>query len=567
MRKRWEVAPPTPRSHLDRFPHLSPLLVQVLYNRGLSDPAEVDDFLTAKGTGGDPFTMRDMPRAVDVIIRAIKRREPIAVYGDFDADGLTATALMVQTLTGLGADVRAYIPNRVEEGYGLNLNALRRLYGQGIRLVITVDCGVRAVNEIDQARRGLEFIVTDHHSVGPELPFASAVLNPRRDDCPYPFKELSGVGVAFKLAQALIHEAATCGMPVHISERALLDLVAIGTVADLVPLLGENRALVKEGLRVINEARREGVRALLRAVGLRPGEVTATAIGFCLGPRLNAAGRISDPMQSYRLLVTADPAEAGQLAARLNECNRRRQSLTAQAYELAEQIALAHGSDVPLLFAADESFPAGVVGLVAGRLTETYYRPAVVVEKGRQVSKGSCRSIAEFHITHALDECRELLVRHGGHAAAAGFTVRNENLAELARRLDAIARRELDEQELVPTINIDAEVSLDEMDWATAEWLQKLEPCGYANPTPLFLSRDVPVLRAQTVGNDGRHLKLLLSAGKRPREAIAFRQGELVAKLGERIDIVYSLEINEWNGERRLQLNIRDLRPVGTPPR
>ncbi len=564
MRKRWEVAPPSPRSHLARFPSLSPLLVQVLYNRGLSDPTAVDDFLTARGMGSDPFMMRDMPRAVDVLIRAIKRKEPIAVYGDFDADGLTATALLVQTLTGLGADVRAYIPNRLEEGYGINLSALRRLYGQGVRLVVTVDCGVRAVKEIDQARRGLEFIITDHHSVGPELPFASAVINPRRPDCPYPFKELSGVGVAFKLAQALIHEAAECGIPVHIEERSLLDLVALGTVADLVPLLGENRVLVREGLRVLNEGRREGVRALLRAAGLRPGEVTATTIGFCLGPRLNAAGRISDPMHSYRLLITADQSEAGRLAACLNEYNRRRQSLTTQAYELAEQIALSRGPDQPLLFAADETFPSGIVGLVAGRLTETYYRPAVVVEKGAEFSKGSCRSIAEFHITRALDECRDLLVRHGGHAAAAGFTIRNENLDELARRLDAIARRELGERELVPTLNIDAEVPLEEMDWATAEWLQRLEPCGYANPTPIFLSRGVRVLHAQAVGGEGRHLKLLLAVGDHRREAIAFRQGKRLGNLGDLVDVVYSLEVNEWNGERRLQLNVQDLRP-GAP--
>jgi single-stranded-DNA-specific exonuclease len=557
---------------LDRFAAMDPLLVQVLYNRGLHDPHEVQFFLGGQELAGssssvdNPFALRDMDRAVDVLIRAIKRRDPIAIYGDFDADGVTATAVLVQTLTGLGADVRPYIPRRVDEGYGLNVPALRKLYQDGMRLVVTVDCGIRAVEEIEQARRGLEIIVTDHHTVGPELPFALAVIDPKREDCPYPFKKLAGVGVAYKLAQALIREAPKSRVAVHVEEQSLLDLVALGTVCDLVPLMGENRALVKLGLDVLNRARREGVRALLRVARLRPGDVSASSIGFGLGPRLNAAGRVGDASLSYELLVTGDRREAERLAGRLNDRNRLRQDLTAQAYELAKGMALSRDQGVPLLFAAHKGFQSGIVGLVAGRLTEAYYRPAVVVEKGEETCKGSCRSIAEFHITRALDECRDLLVRHGGHEAAAGFTVRTENLDALMERLSDIAWRELGgllrSKELVPRIEIDAAVPLATMDWEAAEWLQQLEPCGEENPTPVFLSRGVPVVRAQAVGAEGRHLRLSLGDGEQVRDAIAFSQGDRLEELGERVDVVYALEVNEWNGERRLQLNVRDIRPA-----
>jgi single-stranded-DNA-specific exonuclease len=572
--KRWEIASPVPSSVLERFPDLSPLLVQVLYNRELYDPQAVKAFLAgywpagSSVSGADPFAMRDMDRAVDVLVRAIRRGDPIAIYGDFDADGVTATALLVQALTGLGADVRPYIPNRVDEGYGLNLRALAKLYKDGVRLVVTVDCGIRALEEVDQARRLLELIITDHHTVGPELPFALAVIDPKREDCTYPFKKLAGVGVAFKLAQALIRAAPECKIDVHVEERWLLDLVALGTVADLVPLMGENRSLVRLGLEVLNEARREGVRALLHAARVRPGDVVASSIGFGLGPRLNAAGRLGDAQLSYDLLVTGDGQEADRLAGRLNERNRLRQDLTAQAYELAEGMALAENPETPLLFAAHKGFQSGIVGLVAGRLTEAYYRPSVVVEKGAETSKGSCRSIPEFHITQALDECRDLLVRHGGHEAAAGFTVRTENLEALAQRLTALAGERLGGQELVPRIEIDAVVSLADMDWAVVEWLQQLEPCGQENELPVFLSRGVSVVQAQVVGNDGRHLKLQLGSAsgfgenQRVWDAIAFRQGERLAELGDRVDIVYNLEANEWNGERRLQLNVQDLRPA-----
>ncbi|MBN1640635.1 MAG: DHH family phosphoesterase [Anaerolineae bacterium] len=589
MHKKWQVRAPVPAAHLDQFPTRSPLLVQVLHNRRLCDASAAERFLARRWSDDDPYLLPDMERAVDVLIRAIHRKERIAVYGDFDADGVTATVLLVQTLAGLGADVIPHIPNR-SEGYGLNQSALQELFAQSVRLVVTVDCGIRAVDEIARANRSLEFIVTDHHSVGPRLPPASAVINPKRADSAYPGKPLSGVGVAYKLAQAVIRAAPQRLVRAgRVEERDLLDLVALGTVADLVPLMDENRALVHAGLEVINEAKRPGLRALLQVAGVRPGEVNAATIGFALGPRINAASRMeeavldedsvrtgegdqapegdaADPakgaMLSYELLSGGADAPVGERARELDELNRRRRALTEQAYEIAQERALARGDRPLLLYAAHDSFQAGVVGLVAGRLVEGHYRPAIVVSYGEGQSRGSCRSILEFDITAALDECKDLLVRHGGHAAAAGFTVRNSELDALVERLDQIAERELGELELAPTLDIDAEVPLAELDWATAEWLAQLEPCGTDNPTPLFLSRGVHIREAHTVGREGQHLKLTLDERAPVHDAIAFRMGDRCTQLGRRVDLVYHFEVNHWNGERRLQLNVQDLRPT-----
>jgi single-stranded-DNA-specific exonuclease len=560
LRKKWEIAPRMPATQAERYPELPPLLLQLLYNRNVVDPSEIRDFVAGSWQEPDVYLLPDMERAVDVLVRAISRSEKIAVYGDFDADGVTATALLTQTLAGLGADVIYYIPPRAD-GYGVNIEALRQLYGAKARVVVTVDCGTRAVEEIEQARRGLEFVVTDHHAVGHKLPFASAVVNPKRRDSEYPFPHLSGVGVAYKLAQALIREARRRNVSVAVEERALLDLVAIGTVADLAPLLGENRHLVQRGLEVVNEARREGIRALLGVAALRPGTVTASSIAFALGPRLNAAGRLGDASLSYELLVSADPVEADRLAARLNEQNRQRRALTEQAYRLAEQLALAREEVPALLYAGHPTFADGVVGLVAGRLTEAHYRPAVVVEQGSEVSKGSCRSIPEFDITAALDECSDLLLRHGGHSTAAGFRVCSDQLDALVQRLSEIAERELGDLALAPALSIDAEISLSDMTWETMGWLEKLEPCGYRNPPPLFLSRGVPLAEARAVGSEGKHLKLTLATGIEPRDAIAFRLGDRVSEVGQRMDLVYHLEVNEWNGSRSLQLNVQDFCP------
>jgi single-stranded-DNA-specific exonuclease len=571
--KRWIVHPAAPVSHFARLSHVAPLIVQLLWNRGIDDAAKVDAFLKGETRLDDPFRIKGMNEAVTRVRRAIRLGERIAVYGDFDADGVTATALLVQTLGALGALVRPYIPHRVDEGYGLNNNALAELAREGQQLVITVDCGIRSVEEVAFANRlGLDVIVTDHHSIGPELPPALAAINPKRLDCPYPFEGLAGVGLAFKLAQALLRShrqtPIRADLVVDLAEDELLDLVALGTVADLAPLLDENRTLVQRGLAKLNRTQRPGLQAMMGVAGAAPGQVTATTIGFALGPRLNAAGRLDSAMLSYELLLTDDVFKASQLAGQLNALNARRQQVTAEAFQQAQAQIEANGSDEYLHVAASEQFLAGIVGLVAGRLVEQYYRPAIVMELGQQQSRGSARSIGEFDITAALDRCAAegLLVRHGGHAAAAGLTVENGKLPALTARLRAIAAEELAEKDLRHPLLIDQEIALGDVDYAVLGLLQEMEPTGYANPQPRLLSRNLLVRDARKVGADGAHLKLTVSdpaAGSRSGQswdAIAFRQGHWYGNLPRRLDLVYTLEENVWNGNRRLQLVVEDLR-------
>jgi len=560
--KRWQVAPPPPPGHTAGFPGLSPLIVQLLYHRGLDTPSKVQTFLKGDWPEDNPFRLKGMNEAVTRLRQAIRQREPIAVYGDFDADGVTATALLVETLSALGAQTEPYIPHRVE-GYGLNKDALHQLAQKGIKIVVTVDCGIRATDEIAYGcGLGLDIIVTDHHSPAEELPPATAAINPKQVDCHYPFKKLAGVGLAFKLAQALLRanrQTPVARGKVDLDEEDLLDLVALGTVADLAPLLEENRALVRRGLEKLNQPQRLGLQALISQAGVRPGQITATTIGYVLGPRLNAAGRLDTAMASYNLLTSSSPAGARSLALELEEANSERQRLTVDTLERAREQVLAIGEEERLFFVAAKDYLPGIVGLVAQRLTDEFYRPSVVVELGLERSRGSARSIPEFNITAALDQCSDLLVKYGGHSAAAGFTVTNAKLEPLQERLRQIAMHQLEGVELLPTLSIDAEVDLSEMNWATHALLEQLEPFGYANPTPVFLSREVIVRDARVVGE--RHLKMTLSDGRAVWDAIAFRQGGWAGKLSHRIDVVYTLEVNEWNEEKRLQLNVKDLRP------
>lgn len=549
-----------PTSLRQSLSDIPPVLSQILYNRGLTDKAHIQAFLSGRYLEStDPFRLQDMDKAVARIEQAIQREENIIVYGDFDADGVTSTVLLVEALRGLGLSrnqVQPYIPDRVDEGYGLNKEALTTLKSKGVGLVISVDCGIRSVDEVVHANAiGLDMIVTDHHSLGAELPPAVAVINPKRPDSAYAETMLAGVGIAFKLAQAL-HSAFP--HQATFNDQDLLDLVAIGTVADLAPLLGENRRLVIEGLEVLNHSRRVGVQALVQACGYQMGQLTAESIGFGLGPRINAAGRLAHAYTAAKLLSTGDPVAAAQLANDLSDLNRQRQVLTQRLSDQAGQL-IETGS--PLLFAAASDFVSGVVGLVASRLAEQYYRPAIVIELGEEESRGSCRSIPELHITELLDECADLLVRYGGHAQAAGLTVRNENLPALRERLTASTQTRLAGLELIPSISIDAELNLDDVDYALYGHLQGLEPTGYANATPTFMSRNVPVQSFRVVGADQSHLQMAVGhAGRNVLSCIAFRQGAWAGHLPERIDLVYTLGINEFRGQRKLQLQVQDIR-------
>jgi single-stranded-DNA-specific exonuclease len=572
--KRWLIAPripPSVQSHLDAY---HPVMAQVLYNRGQDSLEKVQIFLEGGETAlHNPFTMQGMPLAVARVRHAIKNNEQIAVYGDFDADGVTSTVLLTQALEALGGRVIPYIPNRVDEGYGLNAEALRSLQKTGVRLVITVDCGIRSVDEVEFGNSiGLDMIVTDHHSVGEVLPPALAVLDPKIDaklaleegrSNGYPEDMLAGVGVAYKLADALFRaEEQQSRRRPALKLEELLDLVALGTVADLAPLdRMENRELVRRGLEILNRAQRPGIYELAQVSRVEPGKINTTSIGFMLAPRINAAGRLGDAMTAYHLLTAAMP-EASLRAQELQELNVRRQSLTMEMVEVARARALRETTpDVPLIFDAGTEFLPGIVGLVAGRLCEEFYIPAVVIEKGEAESRGSCRSIPEFNITDALDQCADLLVRHGGHAQAAGFTVKNENIPLLHERLTAIAGSALHGQDLRPAIDIDAEIAFDALTMDLAKSLQMLEPTGAKNEAPLFVTRHLRVIDFRRVGNEGKHLRLRLTNGLTQIDAIGFKLGDWADRNLMFVDVVYHLEINEWNGYSKLQLNVQDLRP------
>lgn len=567
--KRWLIAPKLPSEQLNQFEQMSPVLAQVLFNRGFETPQDAYRFLYTKtdDSTSKPFAMRGMQKAVGRIRQAIKRQESIVIYGDFDADGVTSTTLLVQALRKLTAKVRPYIPHRVDEGYGLNVDALTKLAKQGVKLVITVDCGIRSVEEVEAGNlAGLDIIITDHHSIGPEIPNAYAVINPKLE--PEDPMMLAGVGVAYMLAQALFTAAQVNsrnnGTSDEFTPEVLLDLVAIGTVADLMPLNKlENRTLVKRGLEVLNRARRPGIRALLDVIGVEMGNVTTQSIGFGLGPRINAAGRLDSAMIAYKLLASTTIDDARKWAEELQALNVERQDVTRKAQETIKERLVDHDADLPLIFASDSSFEPGIVGLVAGRLAEEYFRPAIVMEEGESESRASCRSIPQFDITSALDQCADLLVRHGGHALAAGFTVNNDNIPALRDRLMSMAQDALTGQKLTPTLEVDTEVDIHRLDFDLVKELELLEPTGHSNGAPVFMTRNVHVAECRTVGHENRHLKLKISrASQRPLDAIGFGLGDWSDNLPDRIDIAYQLEINEWQGRKSLQANLQDVRPV-----
>ncbi len=563
-KNRWIIQPrlsPEADAALAAYP---PILRQVLFNRGLATLQEAQAFLHGEPSfDTNPLQMKGMARAVERIRLALENGESIAVYGDYDVDGVTATVLLVEFLRALGGKVREYIPNRFDEGYGLNNEALAALANDGVQLVITVDCGVRSVEEARHAQQlGLDLIITDHHEPGDNLPDVVAVINPKQAGDIYPEKHLAGVGIAYKLAEAL---AAGYGKRAQRLLPTFLDLVALGTVADLAPLTGENRSLVRRGLEQLRQTSRQGLFSLANVAGVNLKQVNAQTIGYVLGPRLNAAGRLESALAAFRLLITTDAQEAGDLALKLNQQNLERQKLTHQIQMQAEVLALDGREEAFLLFAVHPDFSHGVVGLAASRLVDTHYRPAVVGQYGEETSRCSCRSIPEFHITHALDECADLLVRHGGHAAAAGFTVRNENLPALIERLHEIARRELSQSDLRRRLIADAEVSLSHLTPDLFRHLERLQPTGYGNPEPVFVSRNVKITAKRQVGADGKHLKLSVTNGRITFDAIGFRLGEMAPNLPNVVDILYTFELNEYNGYTTFQLNLKDIKPSGVP--
>lgn len=573
--QRWRICPPLSADALaqrlqphpsfssgggvssTKRPEIDTLLIQLLHNRGITDPAEFEAFLVAdERLTNDPFLLPDMDKAVTRILRALLGDELIAIYGDFDADGITATVVLAQGISELGGRVIPYIPHRVDEGHGLNVSALKGLRDQGVSLVVTVDCGITGAVEVEEARKlGLDIIITDHHVPLTDIPLAVAAVDPKRSDSNYPFYDLAGVGVAFKLLQALFAATRRNGQ-----WDRFLDLVALGTVVDMVPLLGENRHLVKKGIERLNQTQRLGLRELALSAGLGIGKVDSESIAYILGPRLNASGRMDHAVISYELLTATSQEQARELAALLEARNVERQKLTAEVLAKVKEKLLPEAAEKPLLMVGGHDYPPGVAGVVAGKLVDGFYRPVIVLNLDSDTVRGSARSIPEFDIVAALAECQDLVTRFGGHSRAAGFLTPRANLEKLNQRLLEIAARELADVDLRPTLLIDAVIPLSALGKEIYRVISSLEPFGQANQPPVFLSQKVKVVDSRTVGGNGKHLKLKLRDGQVVWDAIAFDLAE--RQLSSYLDIVYNLEADSWNDREQLRLNILDFLPI-----
>lgn len=552
------------------FLGLHPVIAQILYNRGLRRSEELESFLAEKPpVTAHPSLMKGVAEAVQRLREAAEAGETVAVYGDYDVDGITAAALLTEALTAVGIKVVPHIPTRAE-GYGVHVAALRALAERGIRLAVTVDCGINSAAEVAEGKRaGMEVIVTDHHRIEGTLPSAVSAINPRQPGCDYPFKELAAVGVALKLAQALVSRLPlTPGADKVALYDRFLELVALGTVADVAPLVGENRALVRRGLEALNTTKRPGLRALMDSARLRNGAVDTNAISYGLAPRLNASGRLQDAFAAYRLLLCESEAEALELSRGLEAANQQRQRLTSDVVGRAMEQVTA-GPMAKLLFAAAPDFPSGIVGLAAGKLCEELGRPAFVVQAGEVESRGSARGIDGFNVTEALASCADLLTRYGGHAQAAGFSFPTANLGALRDSLQRFGNERLEESDLCRRLEIDAETRLSAIDPAFYARLCALAPFGHGNPAPVFVTRRVKVAASRVVGKEAPgHLRLDVHDGERfPQErtsrwqAIGFGMGAAASRLATQIDIVYTVELNEWEGRQSIELRLRDWRP------
>ncbi|MGD0794776.1 MAG: single-stranded-DNA-specific exonuclease RecJ [Dehalococcoidales bacterium] len=556
---RWNLLPPVKVLPEDMATGLSPLLVQLLHNRGVSRPEDFRPFLASdKSLLGDPLLLPDMEKAIIRINRALLSGETICIYGDFDADGITSTAALTRGLSMLDGRTVPYIPHRQTEGHGLTNSVLKKLREEGVGLVITVDCGVTDAAEVKQAKKlGLDIIITDHHSPLEEIPEALAIVDPKLKSSQYPFAHLAGVGVAYKLLQALFR-----GIGKEEQVNSILDLVAIGTIADMSPPLGENRYLITEGLKCMNTNPRPGIGALIDQTRLEPGCLDADSIGWVIAPCLNAAGRLADGLTGYKLLVTEAPQEAQELAVWLADKNEERQRLTSTTLLRAREQVIARGLP-PLLITADREYPMGIAGLVASRLTEEFYHPAIVIHTADTICHASCRSIPEFDIIAALNRFSHYFSRYGGHAQAAGFTMPMKDLPRLEEELSALVAEQLKGVELRPHIDIDAMVALRDLGGDTYQTTQLLAPFGRGNPVPVFLSRGVELAERRTMGNSGEHLRMKLKQGGTVWDCVAFRLRDHLTEIAPRLDIVYNLEIDRWNGKEQLRLNILDFKKSG----
>lgn len=559
MEKRWHIQKTDDASILDLADRagISSVLAQILYNRGIRTNEEIRRYLYDDMDDlDDPFLMKGMKKAVERICRAIEEQEKIVIYGDYDVDGITSTALVYSVLRDLGGCPSFYIPERQSEGYGLNADALRVLQKDGTHVLITVDCGISSHDLIEQFNQSMDIIVTDHHMPPQLIPDAYAVINPKQEGCPYPFKDLAGAGVAFKLCQALWQKR---------NGKTLLgyvELCALGTIADLVPLRGENRILVKEGLKRMKKGLNTGVQALLTSSGLTPDTITAGRIAFTAAPRLNAAGRISHATRGVEVLLESDAGKATSLADELSELNKERQDIEHTIAEQAvNQIEEKGQIQDGVLVAYGNDWHSGVIGIAASRLVEKFYRPALVISIHDGIGKGSCRSIPGFNMYEALKSADDLLIQYGGHTMAAGFSIVPDKIELFRQRLLAYAADHMTEESYIPEVVIDKELQADDISLQLIQELSALEPYGMGNSRPVFALRDVVISECRPIGRNKHHLRLSIETERQRLGAVGWSMASCCANVleGDTVDLAFTLEPNEYNGIVSPQMVLQDI--------
>ncbi len=562
----WKIGPSAPADFRKKLKDYSEVIAGLVYSRIGDNDADIKEFFNLDYVSGlyDPFLMLDMEKAVERILLARKRKEKVVIFGDYDVDGITSSAILSELFNKLKIENSVYIPDRGKEGYGINEKAVKYLARQKNKLIVTVDCGVRDLKEVDLANQlGLDVVISDHHLPGAKLPKAVAVVNPHRKGDPYPWKELAGVGVAFKLACAIISKAPK-GIFKPGFEKWFLDLVALGTVADMVPLKKENRVLVKFGLLVLGKTRRPGIKALFKKarIPLSGKEIpTTTQISFQIAPRLNSAGRMDHANTAFALVESREEAESETMADGLELKNGRRQRVTEKIVkEIESKVDLSK----KVIFLGGEDWPIGILGLVAGRICEKFSRPTFIFNRDKKGCRGSIRSITKFKVVAALEECKDFFSEYGGHDMAGGFVFPLKNLKPLREKMEALGQKKLKEKDLTSEIVIDQRIKLDQINWKLLEQLKEMEPFGMGNSAPLFLAEKVTLDRCQIVGNGNKHIKMWLREDGFVFEAIAFGKGErychLIDKESPKLDVIFELSGDEWNGEKKIQLLVRELR-------
>lgn len=569
QRKTWQIASGSPEAEAElvRSLRCSPIMARLLVNRGVQNSRDARAFL-APGLDqlSDPFLLPDADRAVDRIQRALTNHERICVHGDYDVDGVTSAALWTRLLEKLGADVRVHVPHRKRDGYDMRSKFIAQCEADGVQLVITTDCGTQRIDEVAQAAAaGIDVIVTDHHETGDRLPDAVAVVNPQRHDSRYPFRELAGVGVAYRLGEALIRRL---GHSVASYRSAYADLAAVGTVADIMRLVGENRAIVQAGLEVLGSTRKPGLRALIQVARVRTEVINSRTVGYALGPRLNAVGRMDDARLALDLLLTRDRAEADTLAQSLEAANQQRQVEQSRIYlDAAAQADAVDIEATGCLVLASAGWHSGIVGIVANKLVERYHRPAVLIsiDEATGVGHGSARSIRAFDMFRAVSACDGLLEEFGGHSHAAGLSIKQENIAAFRDRMSRLALEWLRPEDFVPVIDADAEVDAADVTTELLADVARMEPFGRGNEEPMLVSRGVTVADVLRIGKEGTHLKLrVTSRGMAPVDAVMWGQGDLAEQIpaGMRYDLCYRPSLNHFNGRTSVQFVLEDLRPT-----